>query len=129
MKTITIVSMLLFIALSSSAQEGGVDGSVRLTNTSTSGWRMDQVEGDGISVTGVHQGRILLAVGGRYHFDLSETDSEHMPLVIRGFRATTYPAMHVFIATYDPEAIAEQQAEAAAELEQEEEPTIEGEED
>ncbi len=155
MKTAIMVCMLLFVALSGAAQEFAADGSVRLTNISTDSWRLDQVEGDGITVTGAHQGRVVLAIGHRYHFDLSDIDSEHMPLVIRdiagrpifsqenpdqgadwegsdpeisddgitftlteslaeaisGFRATTYPAMHGFIATYDPEAITEQEAE------------------
>ncbi|AFG36868.1 hypothetical protein [Spirochaeta africana] len=59
------------------------DGSLRLTNIDTSGWRVDQVDGAGIHVSGANQSNITLALGNRYHFDLSDTDSDLLPLVIR----------------------------------------------
>ncbi len=60
----------------------GVDGVARLRNIDTSGWRITDVQGDGINVAGGARNQIYLAIGGRYYFDLSQVDSEQFPFEI-----------------------------------------------
>jgi hypothetical protein len=63
----------------------GVDGTITLQNISHQEWRIVETEGEGVFSGGNAQ-TVILEIGGRYYFDVSEVDSEFLPLDFRGHR-------------------------------------------
>lgn len=60
----------------------GVDGTITLRNISQQEWQIVQVEGEGVFRSGNAQ-TVILEVGRRYYFDVSEVDSDFLPLDFR----------------------------------------------
>ncbi|MFP4151295.1 MAG: hypothetical protein ACLFR8_01480 [Alkalispirochaeta sp.] len=88
---ISVLVLALIFVVPVTAQEedsespAGVDGTVAIRNVSIQGWRIVSVGGDGVRKGGA-DATVYLEVGGRYHFDLSEIDSERFPVDFRGPR-------------------------------------------
>jgi hypothetical protein len=86
LRILTIMTLTMLAVFRLTAQESdlpsGVDGAVTLQNVSTQGWRIVSVEGDGIH-KGSGDATIYLEIDGRYHFDVSEIDSDQFPMDFR----------------------------------------------
>ena len=80
-----LVAMVFSVPVQAQENElpPGVDGQIILENISREGWRIASVAGDGV-YAGSGFARVYLEVNGRYHFDLSRVDSDHLPLDFRG---------------------------------------------
>ncbi|TVR67208.1 MAG: hypothetical protein EA427_14495 [Spirochaetaceae bacterium] len=80
------MAAITVLAMPVQAQEeglpAGVDGRVVLQNVAREGWRVISIEGEGVFTGGA--ATVYLEVNGRYQFDLSGIDSEHLPLDFRG---------------------------------------------
>ena len=62
---------------------GDADGQVTLVNVGNQGWRAVAPKGEGVHVA-LNGDLVYFEVDGRYRFDTSNIDSEHLPLQIRG---------------------------------------------
>ncbi len=94
-RTIMIISIAGVLVFPTAAQEtdtqetekaaipAGADGVVKLVNLENSGWRITEARGEGINASGAGQTNAVLAVGGRYHFDLSAVNTDYHALDIR----------------------------------------------
>ncbi|MFW5827042.1 MAG: hypothetical protein ACOCU4_03060 [Alkalispirochaeta sp.] len=79
-----MAGILLALAAVVPAQESAGDtvGTVSFSTVATPAWRIADIEGDGVSTQGGGDG-LVLEIGGRYTFDLSDVDSETFPMELR----------------------------------------------
>ena len=82
---VTVNGGVLRLTAQEDGRPSGVDGTITLQNISHQEWRIVAVEGEGVFSSGNAQ-TVILEIGGRYHFDVSEVDSEFLPLDFRGHR-------------------------------------------
>ncbi|MFO8042896.1 MAG: hypothetical protein R6U25_06825 [Alkalispirochaeta sp.] len=86
-KTVHVFAMgiLLFalaVAIPAQESEGDTVGTVSFRAVAGPTWRVAEIEGDGISLQG-GSNALVLEIGGRYVFDLSDVDSESFPMELR----------------------------------------------
>ncbi|SIP87309.1 hypothetical protein SAMN05920897_10149 [Alkalispirochaeta americana] len=75
--------IVLFTLTGLAAAVADADGVITLRNIGSEGWQVTDVQGRGVSASGVGLVRIGLEVGNRYHFDLSSVDSDLFAMEIR----------------------------------------------
>ncbi|WP_018525401.1 hypothetical protein [Alkalispirochaeta alkalica] len=75
--------VILFFLAGIATVLADAEGVITFRNIGSEGWQVTDVQGRGVSASGVGLVRIGLEVGKRYHFDLSSVDSDLFAMEIR----------------------------------------------